>query len=79
MDKCDYYRQDEGLPNFTYVATGPNTNPPTPIVDALTDLEAANNQQMTYTDYEPVPSIDLPQAGHCTSPAVSSPPRHALQ
>ena len=65
VDKCDYYRQDEGLPNFTYVATGPNTNPPTPIVDALTDLEVANNQQMTYTDYEPVPSIDLPQAGHC--------------
>ena len=65
VDKCDYYRQDEGLPNFTYVATGPNTNPPTPIVDALTDLEAANNQEMTYTDYEPVPSIDLPQAGHC--------------
>jgi hypothetical protein len=65
VDKCDYYRQDQGLPNFTFVGTGPNTNPPTGIVDALTDLKAANNQQMTYTDYEPVPSIDLPQAGHC--------------
>lgn len=65
VDKCDYYRQDEGLANYTYVGTGPNTNPPTPITDALTDLEAANNQQMTYTDYEPVPSIDLPQSGHC--------------
>ena len=65
VDKCDYYRQDQGLANFTYVGTGPNTNPPTGIVDALTDLEVANNQQMTYTDYEPVPSIDLPQAGHC--------------
>jgi len=63
VDKCDYYRQDEGLPNYTYVATGPNTNPPTPITDALTDLEAANNPQMTFTDYEPVPSIDLPRSG----------------
>ena len=63
VDKIDYYRQDVGLPNYTYVATGPNTNPPTPITDALTDLEAANNQEMTYTDYEPVPSIDLPESG----------------
>lgn len=65
VDKCDYYRQDEGLPNMTYVGTGPNTNPPTPITDALSDLDAANNQQMTYDDYEPVPSIDLPQSGTC--------------
>jgi hypothetical protein len=65
VDKVDYYRQDQGLANFTYVATGPNTNPPTTISDSLTDAEAANNQQMTYTDYEPVPSIDLPQEGHC--------------
>ena len=63
VDKCDFYRQDAGLPNYTYVGTGPNTFPPTPIVDALTDLEAANNQLLSYTDYEPVPSIDLPQSG----------------
>ena len=65
VDKCDYYRQDLGLANYTYVGTGPNTNPPTPISDALTDAEAASNPEMTFTDYEPVPSIDLPQAGHC--------------
>ncbi len=65
VDKCDYYRQDEGLANYTYVATGPNTNPPTAITDSLTDLEAANNPQMTYDDYEPVPSLDLPKSGHC--------------
>ncbi len=65
VDKCDFYRQDSGLPNYTYVATGPNTNPPTKIIDALPDLAAANNQEMTYTDYEPVPSIDLPNAGRC--------------
>ena len=65
VDKVDYYRQDTGLANFTYVATGPNTDPPTTITDSLTDAAAAGNQEMTYDDYEPVPSIDLPQAGHC--------------
>jgi len=63
VDKFDVYRQDVGLANYTYVATGPNTNPPTAITDSLTDTEAANNSQMTYTDYEPVPSIDLPRSG----------------
>jgi hypothetical protein len=63
VDKVDYYRQDSGLANYTYVATGPNTNPPTPITDSLTDLEAADNQVMDTDDFEPFPSIDLPQAG----------------
>jgi len=63
VDKVDYYRQDSGLANYTYVATGPNTNPPTPITDTLTDLEAADNQVMDTDDYEPFPSIDLPQSG----------------
>jgi hypothetical protein len=66
VDKVDFYRQDNGLANYTYVATGPNTNPPTAIVDSLTDLEVANNQLMTYDDFEPVPSIDLPRSGLCT-------------
>lgn len=65
VDKYDVYRQDVGLANYTYVGTGPNTNPPTAITDALTDAEAADNQQMTYTDYEPAPSIDLPNSGTC--------------
>ncbi len=65
VDKCDYYRQDDGLSNYTYVGTGPNTNPPTPITDSLTDAEAAGNQELVYTNYEPVPSIDLPQSGTC--------------
>lgn len=63
VDKVDYYRQDQGLPNFTYIGTGPNTNPPTPIIDSLSDLAAANNPLMTFDDFEPVPSIDLPHAG----------------
>lgn len=63
VDKVDYYRQDEGLANYTYVATGPNTNPPTPIVDELTDLAAAGNQILQYDNFEPVPSIDLTRKG----------------
>lgn len=63
VDKVDYYRQDEGLANYTYVATGPNTNPPTPIVDELTDLAAAGNQILQFDNFEPVPSIDLSRKG----------------
>jgi len=62
-DKVDFYRQDEELPNYTYVATGPNTNPPTAIVDALSSLDAASNPTMNTDDFEPWPSIDTPQAG----------------
>jgi hypothetical protein len=63
VDKVDFYRQDSGLPNPTYVATGPNTNPPTAITDALTDLAAASNPTMNTDDFEPFPSIDTPKAG----------------
>ena len=63
VDKCNYYRQDVGLANYTYVATGPNTNPPTPITDALTDLAASGNRLLQFNNYEPVPSIGLPAAG----------------
>ncbi len=63
VDKVDFYRQDSGLANPTYVATGPNTNPPTPIVDSLSDLDAATNQVLEFDNFEPFPSIDLPAAG----------------
>jgi hypothetical protein len=68
VDKVDYYRQDEGLPNPTYVATGPNDNTQaggfnTPIVDTLSDLAVAANQIMQTDDFEPFPSIDVPKAG----------------
>lgn len=65
VDKVDFYRQDEGLANYTYVGTGPNTNPPTPVIDSLSDLAVANNQTLQYDNYEPIPSIDLPRAGTC--------------
>ena len=68
VDKVDYYRQDQGLANPTYVATGPNDNAVvggfnTPIVDVLTDLAVATNQIMQTDDFEPFPSIDTPKAG----------------
>ena len=63
VDKVDFYRQDVGLPNYTYVATGPNTNPPTAITDTLSDLAAAANPILQFDNFEPFPSIDLPKSG----------------
>lgn len=63
VDKVYYYRQDSGLPNPVLVGIGPNTNPPTPIIDSQTDLAVANNPQLEFDNFEPVPSIDLPASG----------------
>lgn len=70
IDLVDYYRVDSALTAFTYVATGPNDNGlgggvNTPIVDALTDTELGT-QLLNYDNFEPFPSIDLPQKGTCT-------------
>jgi hypothetical protein len=69
VDVVDYYRVDSVTANFTYVATGPNddlggggTN--TPITDSLTDTELGT-QLLEYDNFEPFPSIDLPQKGTC--------------
>ena len=69
VDVVDYYRIDSVTADFTYVATGPNDNlgaggTNTPIVDLLTDTELGN-QLLDYDNFEPVPSIDLPQKGKC--------------
>ena len=75
VDKVDYYRQDTGLPNYTYVITGPNDGLGgtvngivynTPVVDEVSDLAAASNQQMQIDDFEPFPSIDTPKSGMVT-------------
>ena len=75
VTKCDYYRQDEGLPNPTYVITGPNDGLGgtingivynTAVEDTLTDLAAADNQIMAEDDFEPFPSIDTPKSGVVT-------------
>lgn len=71
VDVVDYYRIDSVTASFTYVATGPNddlgatpgTN--TPITDSLLDTELGD-QLLEFDNYEPFPSIDLPQKGICT-------------
>lgn len=70
VDVVDYYRIDANVGEFTYVATGPNDNGlggglNTPITDALTDTELGS-LLLEYDNYEPFPSIDLPQKGVCT-------------
>jgi hypothetical protein len=65
VDKTNYYRQDQGLANPTFIGQGPNTNPPTPIIDSQSDLAVANNRQLEFDNFEPVPSIDLPASGTC--------------
>lgn len=61
VDKIDFYRQGSGLANPTYVGTGPNTA--TAFNDTLSDLAAASNPTLEFDNFEPFPSIDLPQAG----------------
>jgi hypothetical protein len=73
VDVVDYYRLDSTTTSFTYVATGPNDNDGnpfttpgtnTPISDSLLDTELGN-QLLNYDNFEPFPSIDLPQKGIC--------------
>jgi hypothetical protein len=64
VDKIDWYRLDEGVENFTYVGTSPNTA--TPFVDSLLDTDISANPLLEFDNYQPFPSIDLPQDGTCT-------------
>jgi hypothetical protein len=75
VDVVDYYRIDSTVSSFTYVNTGPNDNAGnpfsspgtnTPVTDSLPDT-ALGNQLLDYDNYEPFPSIDLPQKGICNS------------
>jgi len=68
VDVVDYYRIDSVVADFTYVNTGPNddlgtvpgTN--TAVTDSLLDTELGN-QLLELDNFEPFPSIDLPQKG----------------
>jgi hypothetical protein len=68
VDLVDYWRIDSATASFTYVNTGPNDNSGrgtnTPVSDSLSDTELGN-QLLSYDNYEPFPSIDLPQKGTC--------------
>ena len=72
-DVCDYYRIDSVTSDYTYVNTGPNDGLGgtiggvvynTPVTDSLTDTELGT-KLLDYSNYEPFPSIDLPQKGTC--------------
>ena len=63
VDTIDVYRQTPGLDNFTYVLSVPNSSPS--FTDNASDLSLANNPILSYENYEPFPSIDLPRAGTC--------------
>ena len=74
IDVCDYYRIDSVTADFTYVNTGPNDGLGgtiggivynTPVTDSLTDTELGD-QLLNYDNFEPFPSIDLPQKGVCS-------------
>jgi len=69
VDKIDFYRQDSGLANLTYVGTAENSSPT--LSDALSDLAVATNPIIEYDNFEPFPSIDLPQSGTCNVSAVN--------
>lgn len=69
VDTIDVYRQTPGLENFTYVLSVPNSSPS--FGDSLPDLAIATNPILSYQNYEPFPSIDLPRSGICTVGAVN--------
>jgi len=67
VDVVDYYRIDSVTADFTYVNTGPNDNlggggTNTPVTDSLLDTELGT-QLLQFDNFEPFPSIDLPQKG----------------
>lgn len=71
VNVVDYYRVDNAITNFTYVCTGPNDNlggggTNTPVSDSLSDTAISSNPILQFDNYEPFPSIDLPQKGTCS-------------
>lgn len=71
IDKVDYYEQNSELANYTFVGTGPNDNglgggQNTPIENNLTASAVATNPIVSYDNFEPFPSIDIPRSGTCS-------------
>jgi hypothetical protein len=52
------------LDNFTYAGSTPNTS--VGFSDTQSDLAIAGNPILSFENYEPFPSIDLPRSGICT-------------
>lgn len=57
----DVYRQTPNLENFTYTLSVPNSSPS--FTDTNSDLAIATNPILSFDNYEPFPSIDLPRSG----------------
>lgn len=57
----DVYRQTPGLDNFTYTLSVPNSAPS--FTDTNSDLAISTNPILSFANYEPFPSIDLPRSG----------------
>jgi hypothetical protein len=66
VDTIDVYRQTPALDNFTYVLSIGNSGGGG-FTDNLSDLTIANNPILSYDNYEPFPSIDLPRSGTLSS------------
>ncbi len=64
VDTIDYYRMTPSLDNFTYAGSTPNTS--VGFADRQSDLAIAGNPILSFENYEPFPSIDLPRSGICT-------------
>ena len=62
VDVNDHYRMGGALENFTYIGTSANG---VPFVDTLSDAAAQLNPIISFANYEPFPSIDLPRQGVC--------------
>lgn len=69
VDTIDVYKQTQGLDNFTYTLSVPNSDPS--FSDTLSDTQISSNPILYYDNYEPFPSIDLPRSGTCNVTAVN--------
>lgn len=69
VDTIDYYRMTAALDNFTYVGSTPNTS--VGFADTQSDLAVSANPILSFANYEPFPSIDLPRSGTCNVLATS--------
>lgn len=66
VDTIDVFRQTPGLDNFTYTLSIPNSGSGD-FTDSNSDLAIVANPILSFTNYEPFPSIDLPRSGTLNS------------
>lgn len=74
VDTNNIYRMDPGLDNFTFVGSTTNGGG---FTDTQSDLAIAANPILSFANYEPFPSIDLPRKG--TVNVVSGSPFNVVE